>query len=86
MRAVILRFYNKRLSESRTSEQNQEQPMGAGWTAYYAAAGTVCRLSSSQDTVAKAHGLTNFIGNFHLTHFINNIYDNNNSDSIQVPA
>ncbi len=34
MRAVILRFYNKRLSESRASEQNQEQPMGAGWTAY----------------------------------------------------
>jgi hypothetical protein len=34
MRAVILRFYNKRLSESRASEQNKEQPMGAGWTAY----------------------------------------------------
>ena len=35
MRAVILRFYNKRLSEPRASEQNQEQPMGAGWTVYY---------------------------------------------------
>ncbi len=34
MRAVILLFYNKRLSESRASEQNQEKPMGAGWTAY----------------------------------------------------
>jgi hypothetical protein len=34
MTAVILHFYNKRLSESRASEQNQEQPMGAGWTAY----------------------------------------------------
>ncbi len=34
MRAVILRFYNKRLSESRAIEQNQENPMGAGWTAY----------------------------------------------------
>jgi hypothetical protein len=33
MRAVNLRFYNKRLSESLASEQNQEQPMGAGWTA-----------------------------------------------------
>ncbi len=35
MRAVTLRFYNKRLSESRAIEQNQEKPMGAGWTAYY---------------------------------------------------
>jgi hypothetical protein len=35
MRAVNLRFYNKRLSESRASEQNQEQQVGAGWTAYY---------------------------------------------------
>jgi hypothetical protein len=34
MRAVNLRFYNKRLSESRAIEQNQENPMGAGWTAY----------------------------------------------------
>jgi hypothetical protein len=33
MRAVILLFYNKRLSESRATEQNQEKPMGAGWTA-----------------------------------------------------
>jgi hypothetical protein len=33
MRAVILRFYNKRFSESRAIEQNQEKPMGAGWTA-----------------------------------------------------
>jgi hypothetical protein len=35
MRAVNLRFYNKRLSESRAIEQNQENPMGAGWTAYF---------------------------------------------------
>jgi hypothetical protein len=35
MRAVILLFYNKRLSESRASEQNQEKPIGAGWTAYF---------------------------------------------------
>jgi hypothetical protein len=34
MRAVILLFYNKRLSESRASEQNKKKPMGAGWTAY----------------------------------------------------
>ncbi len=34
MRAVILCFYNKRLSESRAIEQNQENQMGAGWTAY----------------------------------------------------
>jgi hypothetical protein len=34
-RAVILRFYNKRLSQSRAIEQNQENPMGAGWTAYH---------------------------------------------------
>jgi hypothetical protein len=34
MRAGFLLFYNKRLSESRASEQNQEKPMGAGWTAY----------------------------------------------------
>jgi hypothetical protein len=35
MRAVILLFYyNKRLSESRAIEENQENPMGAGWTAY----------------------------------------------------
>jgi hypothetical protein len=33
MRAVILSFYNKRLSESRASEKYQEQPIGAGWTA-----------------------------------------------------
>ncbi len=37
MGAVILDFYNKRLSESRASEQNQEQPVGAGWTAYSSA-------------------------------------------------
>jgi hypothetical protein len=30
MRAVILLFYKKRLSESRASEQNQEKPM-AQW-------------------------------------------------------
>ena len=35
MRAVILLFYHKQLSESRASEQNQEKPMGAGWTAYF---------------------------------------------------
>ncbi len=35
MRAVNLRFYNTRLSESRASEQNQEKPVGAGWTAYH---------------------------------------------------
>jgi hypothetical protein len=35
MTAVILCFYNKRLSESRAIEQNQENPMGAGWTAYF---------------------------------------------------
>jgi hypothetical protein len=29
MRAVILRFYNKRLSESHAIEQNQENPMGS---------------------------------------------------------
>ncbi len=34
MRAVILLIYNKRLSQSRASEQSQEKPMGAGWTAY----------------------------------------------------
>ncbi len=32
MRAVNLRFYNTRLSESRVSEQYQEKPVGAGWT------------------------------------------------------
>jgi hypothetical protein len=37
MRAVILCFYNKRLSESRAIEENQENPMGAGWTAYHKA-------------------------------------------------
>jgi hypothetical protein len=35
IRAVILFFYNKRLSESRAIEENQENPMGAGWTAYH---------------------------------------------------
>ncbi len=34
MTVVILHFYNKRLSESRATEENQENPMGAGWTAY----------------------------------------------------
>ncbi len=34
MRAVNLCFLKQRLSESRASEQNQGQPMGAGWTAY----------------------------------------------------
>ncbi len=45
MRAVILRFYNKRISESRASEQIQEQPMGAGWTAYSSNTGMALRLS-----------------------------------------
>ena len=48
MRAVNLRFYNKRLSESRASEQNQEQPVGAGWTAYQR-----LRYSSIQNSLFK---------------------------------
>ncbi len=33
MRAVILRLYNKDYLSQAQVNQNQEQPMGAGWTA-----------------------------------------------------
>ncbi len=53
MRAAILRFYNKRLSEPRASEQNQEQPMGAGWTAWFAHK----LRSKSEWRIQECHGL-----------------------------